>query len=315
MDKLISIVSGSFNEADNIEVLYLRIKKTISKLRDKYKFEIIFIDNDSKDGTQDILRTIAKKDREVKVILNTRNFGHIRSPYWGITQSTGAATIYLASDLQDPPEKIKDFIEEWEKGWLIVLATKKESETGYLSHRIRKAYYRLLNKIADVNIINDSTGFGLYDARVIAQLKKIKDPYPFLRGIIAELGYSAKTIDFIQPKRAKGLSKNNLYTLYDIGILGIICNSLIPIRVATFFGIMIGITSILVAIAYLIAKLIYWNTFSLGIVPIIVGMFFLMGMTLVFLGIIGEYIANIQGFVKNRALVIEKERINFDSKI
>ncbi len=311
MKKLISIVSGSFNEAENIEILYSRIKETIYPLRDKYDFEIIFIDNASQDGTQDILRAIAAKDQEVKVILNTRNFGHIRSPYWGIVQSTGVATIYLASDLQDPPEKINEFIEEWEKGWLIVLATKKTSETSYLFHRIRRLYYVLLNKITDINIVNDSTGFGLYDLKVVEQLKKINDPYPFLRGIIAELGYPVKAVDFLQPKRLRGFSKNNLYSLYDMGMLGIVSNSLIPIRIATLLGFLTGGVSLLVGVIYTGLKLAYWNEFRLGMAPLIIGIFLLMGIVLIFLGIIGEYIANIQSYVKNRPLVIELDRINF----
>lgn len=311
MKKQISIVSGCFNEVDNIEILYERIINTIQPLRDSYDFEIIFIDNASQDGTQDVLRKLAGKDKEVKVIFNARNFGHIRSPYWGIIQSSGAATIYLASDLQDPPEKISEFLQEWEKGWLVVLATKKVSETSFFFHKIRKMYYQLLNRVADINIVNDATGFGLYDSKVVDHLKAIKDPYPFLRGIIGELGFPVKTVDFLQPKRIRGFSKNNLYTLYDIGMLGIISNSLIPIRVATFTGFIIGLISLFIGVIYAGFKLIYWNEFKLGMAPIIVGIFFLMGLVLIFLGIIGEYIANIQSYVKNRSLVIELDRINF----
>lgn len=311
MKKKISIVSGCFNEVDSIELLYLRIKSIIKNFEDRLAFEIIIIDNSSSDGTQKILREIAARDSCVKVIFNTRNFGHIRSPYWGILQSSGDATIYLASDLQDPPEIIKDFISEWEKGWLVVLATKELSETNFIFHSIRKMYYKLLNKISSVKIVEDSTGFGLYDKRVVDHLREIKDPYPFLRGIIGELGYPVKKIDFLQPKRVRGFSKNNVYTLYDIGVLGIISYSLIPIRLATFIGFFIGICSIVVALAYLVAKLIYWDTFAFGLAPIVAGIFFLAGITLVFLGIIGEYIANIQSYVRGRPLVIEQERINF----
>lgn len=311
MKKLISIVSGCINEVENIEILYSRIINTISPLRERYEFEIIFIDNASTDGTQDILRQIAKKDNEVKVILNARNFGHIRSPYWGIIQSSGIATIYLASDLQDPPEIIDKLIREWEMGWLIALATKNTSETSYLFHRVRKLYYKLLNRLTDITIVNNSTGFGIYDRIVINQLRKIKDPYPFLRGIIGELGYPVKEVDFLQPKRVRGFSKNNLYTLYDIGILGIISNSLIPIRIATLIGFITGLLSLLIGVIFIALKLIFWDDFKMGFAPIIIGMFLLMGLMLVFLGIIGEYIANIQSYVKNRPLVTELDRINF----
>lgn len=311
MKKLISIVSGCFNEAENIDNLYSKIKGTIDQFEDTYKFEIIFIDNSSTDGTQNILRRLASQDKDVKVILNARNFGHIRSPYWGIIQSSGEATIYLASDLQDPPEKIKEFIEQWNMGWLVVLATKKTSETNFIFHTCRRLYYKLLNKISNIDVVEDATGFGLYDRKVIEELKKVKDPYPFLRGLIGDFGYPVKRVDFLQPKRERGFSKNNFYTLYDIGILGIISNSLIPIRIATLIGFMIGLTSTIIGIAYLIMKLFYWDSFSMGIVPIISSVFFLLGLVLIFLGIIGEYIANIQGYVRGRPLVVELERINF----
>jgi glycosyltransferase involved in cell wall biosynthesis len=311
MKKLISIVSGCFNEEENIESLYARITSTIHTFENNFNFELIFIDNSSTDNTQNILRCIAARDSRVKVIFNTRNFGHIRSPYWGILQSSGDATIYMASDLQDPPEKIQEFISEWEKGWLVVLATKKISETNFIFHRFRRMYYKFLNTISNLHIVEDATGFGLYDKKIVEQLKKIKDPYPFLRGIIAELGYPVKRIEFMQPKREKGLSKNNFYTLYDIGILGIISHSLVPIRLATLTGFLVGIISIIIAMAYVVAKLIYWNSFTIGIAPVVAGLFFLMGMALVFLGVIGEYIANIQGYVRGRSLVVEQDRINF----
>ena len=309
--KKISIVSGCLNEQDNVTYLYSRINNSIFDLRDSYKFEIIFIDNASTDRTQEILRDIASSDEQVKLIFNTRNFGHIRSPYWGIINAFGDAVIYLASDLQDPPEKIREFIEEWEKGWKVVLATKEYSETNYIFHVLRSYYYDLFNKLAQIKITKDSTGFGLYDKRIVDILREIKDPHPFLRGIIGELGYPVKKINFLQPKRERGLSKNNLYTLYDIGILGLISNSLVPIRIATFLGIITGALSLLLGLIYLMMKIVFWNNFTLGIAPLIIGIFFLFGVVLIFLGIIGEYIANIQSYVKGRPLVIEKERINF----
>lgn len=309
--KKISIVSGCFNEEDNIDILYARIKKTIFELRENYEFEIIFIDNSSEDRSQEMLRAIASSDQQVKLIFNTRNFGHIRSPFWGIINSFGDAVIYLASDLQDPPEKIKEFIEEWEKGWKVVLAIKEHSETNYIFHFIRRRYYDLLNLISHVDIPKDSTGFGLYDKKVVDVLRTIKDPYPFLRGIICELGFPIKQVDFLQPKRVGGISKNNLYTLYDIGILGLISNSLVPIRIATALGFITGGLSLVVGLAYIILKIVFWDNFVMGLAPLIIGIFFLLGLVLIFLGIIGEYIANIQSYVRARPLVIEKERINF----
>ena len=215
---LLSIVTPCFNEEDNIEELYKRVHETISTIG-KYQFEIIFIDNNSSDNTVNKLKEIAHKDARVKIIVNTRNFGHIRSPYYGILQSKGLATIYLASDLQDPPEVIPQFISEWEGGYKLVMATKPTSEGSPLAHFLRKSYYRLLDRISDISIVQNSTGFGLYDKAVLDQLRIIQEPYPFLRGLICELGYEIKTIPFVQPKRLKGITKNNFYTLYDIAML------------------------------------------------------------------------------------------------
>ena len=308
--KLISIVTPTYNEEENIQELYNEIKKSIADISE-YEFEIIVIDNDSTDKTQEILRSIASKDSSFKVIINNRNFGHIRSPYHGILQSSGHATVYLASDLQDPPKYIPELIEKWKSGFKIVLAVKPESESGFLFHQIRKIYYRLFNKISDVPIIKDSTGFGIYDGDVIRQLKSIGDPYPFLRGLICELGYKAETIPFKQPARKRGLTKNNFYTLYDIGILGVISHSKAPIRFAAFIGFIMGLVSFIVAIIYVILKLIFWSSFPMGIAPIIISIFFFLGLQFMFIGVIGEYIGSIHTYSQNRPLVTEKERINF----
>ena len=308
--KLISIVTPTYNEEENIEELYNEIKKSISNIK-KYDFEIIVIDNDSTDKTQEILKNIASKDKNFKVIINNRNFGHIRSPYYGILQSSGIATVYLASDLQDPPKYIPELIDKWESGFKLVMAIKPESESGFLFHQTRKIYYRLLNKISDVVIIKDSTGFGIYDSEVINQLKKINEPYPFLRGLICDLGYKVETISFKQPARKRGLTKNNFYTLYDIGILGVISHSKVPIRFAAFLGFIMGFISFVVAIFYVILKLLFWSSFPMGIAPIIISIFFFLGLQFMFIGIIGEYIGSIHTYSQNRPLVIEKERINF----
>lgn len=310
---LLSIVTPCFNEEDNIEELYRRVHQTISSIT-KYQFEIIFIDNHSSDNTVNKLKQIAHKDARVKIIVNTRNFGHIRSPYYGILQSKGLATIYLASDLQDPPEVIPQFISEWEGGYKLVMATKPTSEGSPVTHFLRKSYYRLLDRISDVSIVQNSTGFGLYDKRVLDQLRAIQEPYPFLRGLICELGYEIKTIPFVQPKRLKGITKNNFYTLYDIAMLGIVTHSKLPIRIAAIAGLSLGLISSVVGIIFIILKLIYWESFPLGLAPIIIGLFFLLGIQLMFIGILGEYIGSIHTYLQKRPLVIEKERINFDQE-
>lgn len=309
--KLISIVSPCFNESDNVSELYRRIKDSISTLNN-YDFELIFIDNASTDDTVDKLKSLARVDRTVKIIVNTRNFGHIRSPYYGILQSRGDATIYLASDLQDPPEIIPQFIKEWESGYKLVMAIKPNVVGSKFFHAIRSSYYRVLNFISDIELLENSTGFGLYDNEVLSLLRAINDPYPYLRGIICELGYKIKKIEFVQPTRKRGISKNNLYTLYDIGILGIVNHSKIPLRIATMFGFITGCICLLVALIYLFQKLFYWNSFGIGIAPIVIGLFFMMGLIFIFLGLLGEYVLVIHNKILNKPIVVEKERINFD---
>ncbi len=308
--KLISIVTPTYNEIDNIELLLSRIREVIAPL-DRYDFEILVIDNCSIDGTQDKIRELASQDMRIKAIFNARNFGHIRSPYYGILQSTGEATIYMASDFQDPPEFIPQFIEEWEKGWKLVMAVKPASEASAVMHFLRKTYYRLIDRISDVSILRDSTGFGLYDKKVLDNLRKINDPYPFLRGLICELGYPIKAIPFVQPRRLGGITKNNFYTLFDIAMLGIVSHSKLPIRIAALVGFILGAISILVAVYFLVMKLIFWDSFPLGGAPALIGLFFLFGVLLFFIGLLGEYIGSIHTYIQNRPIVVEKERINF----
>ncbi len=308
---LLSIVTPCFNEEDNVDELYRRIKAAIAGLT-KYEFELIFIDNHSQDGTVAKLKSLAASDPAVKIIVNARNFGHIRSPYYGILQSRGLATTYLASDLQDPPELIPEFIQYWEEGYKLVMATKPVSKGVAWVHALRKAYYLFLDGISDISVVSDSTGFGLYDRQVLDYLREIDDPYPFLRGLICELGYEIKTIPFAQPRRLRGISKNNLYTLYDIAMLGIVSHSKVPIRIAAFSGFAIGTLSVLAAFVFLILKLLFWNSFPLGIAPVVIGLFFLFGIQLMFIGILGEYIGSIHTYVQRRPVVVEKERINFE---
>jgi dolichol-phosphate mannosyltransferase len=308
---LLSIVTPCFNEQENVDELYTRIKAAIIGLT-KYEFELIFIDNHSSDGTVARLKNLAAIDPMVKVIVNTRNFGHIRSPYYGILQSRGLATIYLASDLQDPPELIPEFIRYWEEGFKLVMATKPVSKGSAWVHALRKAYYRFLDGISDISLLSDSTGFGLYDREVLDHVRHVDDPYPYLRGLICELGYEIKTIPFMQPRRLRGISKNNLYTLYDIAMLGIVSHSKLPIRIAAFAGFALGAISVAVAFVFLVLKLLFWDSFPLGIAPVVIGLFFLFGIQLLFIGILGEYIGSIHTYVQRRPVVVEKERINFD---
>jgi glycosyltransferase involved in cell wall biosynthesis len=308
--KIITIVSPTYNEEDNILHFYYRVNNAIKNIK-KYQFDFLIIDNASTDNTVKILKELAKKNQHLKIILNTRNFGHIRSPYWGLIQSQGHATIYLASDLQDPPELIPEFIKAWEAGYKIALGVKPESKDRFFMHYLRKSYYHLLDSISDAPIVKNASGFGLYEKSILDLIRKINDPYPFFRGIIAELGYEVKEIPFTQGARAKGVSKNNFYTLFDIGMLGIINHSSLPIRLASIFGFIIGSISLLIALLFFIFKLLYWDNFPLGVSPIIIGMFFMFGLVLIFIGLLGEYIFSIHKYLRNRPVVVEKERINF----
>jgi dolichol-phosphate mannosyltransferase len=308
--KLLSIISPCFNEEQNISELYKRVLEEI-KLFPQYDFEYLFIDNASTDGTVDLLRELTKLDSRVKVIVNTRNFGHIRSPYWGIINTKGEATIYLASDLQDPPELISQFIKEWEKGSKIVLAVKPVTSTNFILHALRRMYYKFLDGISEVPIVKDSTGFGLYDKIVLDKIREINDPYPFLRGLICELGYNIKTIQFCQPKRRKGVSKNNFYSLYDIALLGIVSHSMVPIRLASILGFTFGLLSIVMAFIIFIVKILFWNSLPLGYAPLGISMLLIFGVLLFFIGMLGEYVGVIHTYTQRRPIVVERERINF----
>jgi glycosyltransferase involved in cell wall biosynthesis len=308
--KMISVVTPCFNEEENVELVYEQVKRIFETLK-KYRYEHIFIDNASTDKTVTILRSLAQKDKNVKVILNVRNFGHIRSPYYGLIQSQGDASVLLAADLQDPPVLIVNFIRKWEEGYKVVLGIKTDSEESRAMFTIRRAYYKLITAIAETKLVKNNTGFGLYDKCVIKILRQIDEPYPYLRGLISEIGFESAMIEYTQPKRIRGISKNNFYTLYDIAMLGITNHSKVPLRLATFIGLGVACLSLLIAIGYLVAKLIFWNYFSIGIAPLIFGIFFFASVQLFFLGILGEYIGNIYTQILKRPLVIEKERLNF----
>jgi glycosyltransferase involved in cell wall biosynthesis len=307
----LSVITPCFNEEENVEELYSRVREAIGLLPG-FTYEHIFIDNASTDRTVAVLKSIAARDRNVKMIVNTRNFGHIRSPHHALLQTRGDAVIALAADLQDPPEVIPQFIAKWQQGFKVVLGVKPESEGNWLMTQLRRAYYGFLGRIANTRLIRNFTGFGLYDREVIEVVRTINDPYPYFRGLIADLGFEPATIEFRQPKRRRGMTHNNFYTLYDMAMLGITNHSKVPLRLATMLGFAMSIVSFLVAMGYLIMKLLFWQRYSIGLAPIMIGMFFLGSVQLLFIGIIGEYIGSIHTQVQARPLVIEKERVNFD---
>lgn len=309
--KMISIVIPCLNEAQNVRELYESVIQII-KLMGGYRYEMIFIDNGSTDNTVEILKGIAVGDKRLKIIVNARNFGTVRSPYYGLLQASGDAVIVMAADFQDPPEMIPSFIKKWEEGYKIAIGVKEKSEESPIFFAIRKMYYSLVDRLSEIRLIKNFTGFGLYDRCVIDILKQIDDPYPYFRGLICDIGFERAEIPFSQPTRRRGFTKNNFYTLYDIAMLGITNHSKVPLRLATMTGFAVAFCSLLVAFGYFIYKLIYWDSFTLGIAPLVIGLFFFGAIQLFFIGIIGEYIGAIHTQVLKRPLVIEKERINFD---
>lgn len=310
--KTLTVVTPTYNEEDNVEELVRRLRAVLEPL-EGYRYEILFIDNASTDGTVERIKAIGREDPRIKAIVNVRNFGHIRSPYHGILQAQGDAVIYLASDLQDPPELIPQFLAEWEAGFKVVFAVKSESEETPLLYAIRTAYYTLINRVADVPLTKNTTGFGLYDQEVIAWLRRIDDPYPYMRGLVAELGYPIAKIPFKQPLRKRGITKNNFYSLYDLAMLGFTNHSKVPLRLATFMGFGVACMCLAVSLVYLTLKLLFWNWFpGVGQAPTVVGLFFIGSVQLIFTGILGEYIGAIHTQVLRRPLVVEKERFNFD---
>jgi glycosyltransferase involved in cell wall biosynthesis len=308
--RLISVVSPCYNEEKNIQELYQQIKIVFEQLP-SYDFELIFIDNASVDNTVSIIKTLIANDTRVKLIINARNFGHIRSPFYALLQTKGDAAILLASDLQDPPQLIKDFIAKWEEGYKIAVGVKSQSGESRMMFAIRKLYYNFSAKIANVRLIKNFTGFGLYDHSVIEILKDIDDPYPYFRGLISEIGFDVAEVEFIQPARKRGITKNNFYTLYDIAMLGITSHSKVPIRLATMAGFGLSLLSFIMAVLFILLKLIFWQHFSVGVAPILIGLFFFSSVQLFFIGLLGEYIGAIHTQILKRPLVIEKERINF----
>jgi glycosyltransferase involved in cell wall biosynthesis len=308
--KHISIVTPCYNEEGNVRALYESVKAVFAGLG-CYTYEHIFIDNASVDGTAAILKDLARADPNVKVILNARNFGHIRSPYYALLQASGDAVISLVADFQDPPRLIAEFLAKWQEGYKVVLGVKVEADESRVMYTVRSLYYKLVRKLADVELTEHFTGFGLYDRQVIEVLRQIDDPCPYFRGLIADIGFESFKIPYRQPLRRSGITKNNFYTLYDLAMLGITNHSKVPLRLATLAGFAMSAMSLLLALFYLVGKLVFWNWLEAGIAPILISLFFFSAVQLFFVGIMGEYIGAIHTQVQKRPLVIEKERINF----
>ena len=311
--KKISIMIPCYNEEENVVPISEAVVRELTDSLPEYDYEILFIDNDSKDNTRPLLREICKNNPKIKAIFNVKNFGQFNSPYYGMLQTTGDCTICMCCDFQDPVEMIPKLVHEWENGYKIVCAIKTTSKENKIMRFLRTCYYKLIRKMSDVEQIEHFTGFGLYDKSFIEVLRNLKDPSPFLRGIVAELGYRRKDIPYEQAKRRAGKTHNNFYTLYDAAMLSFTSYTKIGLRLATFCGIGVGFVSFLVGMVYLILKLIMWDNFPMGMAPVLIGMCFLGSVQLFFIGLLGEYVLNINTRVMNRPLVIEEERINFNN--
>ena len=312
--KVISIVSGCYNEEGNLQEFYDRIIKVMNQFP-QYSYEIIIADNCSTDGSRDILRRIASGDDNFKVIFNANNFGPIRSGYNAFLQASGDAVVLMSSDLQDSPELITDLIRKWEDGYQVVVAIKSQSKENQLTFFLRRCYYRLLSKIADTgDLLMNFTGFGLYDRRFMNALKKYNEPVPYFRGLVSKIGFRRTEIEFIQPQRKHGMSKHSFFTLYDVAMSGFVSHSKLPLRLATFSGFCLAGISLIIALVYFVYKLLYWDTFSLGLAPLVIGIFFFSAVQLIFTGIVGEYVGAILTQVKNHPLAIEDEKLNFEDQ-
>jgi len=310
--KVISITAGCYNEAENLTEFYERWKKALADFPE-YDSEFVIADNHSTDGSREILRQLAARDRSFKVILNSGNFGHIRSPYNALLNASGDLVIATCTDLQDPPEVFPELLKKYEEGSRIVCAVRSRTHASHFMEFFRRLYYRVLRQISPgETVLSGFTGFGIYDRSCIDALRKFNDPYPYFRGLIAEIGFDPAVVPYVQDRRLHGKTKNNLFTLYDMAMTGVVHHSKVPLRLAVFAGVVLGCISLIVAAVYFILKLIRWDTFSLGLAPLVIGLFFFSSVQLFFIGIIGEYLGAVWTQVRNRPLVIEEERINFD---
>ena len=308
--KTITIVTPVYNEIETLDYYFDEISK-ITKNISNYKINNLIIDNCSNDGTTEYLRKKAKKNKNLKLIINNKNYGHIKSHYYALTQSNSDASVLLYADLQDPIKLIYDFISEWEKGAKIVIGIKKQSKENNFIFFLRKFFYKIINFLSDENLIENYNGFGLYDKVVLRQLSNYKEPFPYFRGLIAEIGYKKSFIDYVQEKRMYGKTKNNLFILIDFAIIALINHTKFLVRLMTLSGLFLSILFLIIGTYYLVYKIIYWNSFSLGLAPLVVGLLFSMSFVIFFIGIIGEYVYSINEKLKNKPLVIEEERINF----
>lgn len=315
MKKKISVVIPTYNEEANVVPLSKAIVEVMERDLSEYDYEIIFIDNHSKDNTQTLLRGLCCENSHIKAIFNARNFGQARSPVYGMKQAYGDCVVRMCADFQDPVEMIVKFVREWEKGHKIVIGIKSQSKEKKGMWWVRSLYYKMINKITEIDHIEHFTGFGLYDKKFVDVVRSLHDPMPYLRGIIAELGFDYKAIEYTQPKRRAGKSKNNFYSLYDYAMIGITSYSKVVMRLATFSGFAVGGLSVVAGLVYLILKLLYWDRFSAGVAPMLIGMFFLGALQLFFIGFLGEYVLSINTRVLDRPLVVEEERLNFESEI
>ncbi len=311
--KLISILTPCYNEEGNVVQAYERVRQVMAGLP-HYRYEHIFIDNCSKDRTLELLRSLAAADRNVKVIANARNFGVVRSGMHALYQSSGDAVIALVADMQDPPELIPLLIEKWEQGYSMVLCVKKSSQESRFMFFLRTLYYRVIRRLSTIETFDNYTGFGLWDRQVVETIKSFDDPYPYVRGMIAEIGLPYFIVEYEQAARKRGKSSYNLYALYDLAMLGITKLSKVPLRFVTFTGFLASFMCVVIGLSYLVYKLLYWDRFTLGLAPLVIGVFFFASVQLLSLGIIGEYIGTILTHVQKRPYVVERERINFDEE-
>ncbi len=309
--KKISVLIPCYNEEENVVPISEAVIKTLTKDLPEYDYELVFIDNDSQDRTRSLIRQLCNENPKIKAIFNARNFGQFNSPYYGMLQITGDCVIEMVADFQDPVELIPQYVHEWEKGYKIVIGIKTSSKENRLMYWLRGCYYKMMKKLSDVEQIEQFTGSGLYDRDFIEVLRNLDDPTPFLRGIVAELGFKIKQIPYEQPKRRAGETKNHFYQLYDAAMLSITSYTKAGLRLATIFGSICSLISMVVAVVYLVMKLMYWDRFPAGMVPVLIGMCFLGSVQIFFIGLMGEYILSINARVMKRPLVIEEERLNF----
>jgi len=309
---LLTILTPCYNEEGNVREVYQQVKDVMAAVQG-WDYDHLFIDNASTDKTVDILRELAAADKRVKVIVNTRNFGQVRSPYHAFLQARGDAIIGVVADLQDPPELIPEFIRKWQEGYKVVIGVKQGSHESWIASRTRKFYYWLVAKLSsDVELVHNFTGFGLYDREVVEQFRRTEEQYPYFRGLVSDFGYEYAVIGYVQPARTRGKTKNNFFSLYDMAMLGVTNHSKVPLRLASMAGFAISVLSLLVAIVYLVAKLLFWDQLQLGLAPLLIGIYFFGAVQLFFIGMLGEYIGAIHTQVQKRPLVVERERINFD---